>query len=113
MFPAVVQSHDEDLRQRIIAALAGWGALNDVSVDVQVVGGVARLIGKVPSHLAKKRCLDYCRHVAGVMRVEDAIHLQEPSRKHRRRAPASPQERHGRRRGGAQREVARDSKGNE
>ena len=71
MYPTLVQSDDDELKKRILISLRcrGVDALADAEIEVQ--GGVVMLKGKFASTHDRNLALECCRHVAGVLRIQD------------------------------------------
>jgi osmotically-inducible protein OsmY len=66
------QGEDTELERRIVNFL--HLRLPDVStIKVEAHHGTAILHGTVPSSSVQCRCLDCCRHVAGVLNVIDRL----------------------------------------
>jgi len=65
-----------DLQRRIMACLKNhFPALR--GVHVTVIGSTAALRGEVSSKNDKRLCLEYCRHVPGVIRIVDDLIVVE------------------------------------
>jgi osmotically-inducible protein OsmY len=62
---------DRDLERQIVNYLAMRNVPEAMSI--RAAGGNVRLIGMVPSSSAWHRCLQCCRHVAGVLNVIDRL----------------------------------------
>ena len=75
MYPYPAENHDDELERRILSCLQKRGVNGLVNIEVSVTGGVATISGRLPSLHAKNICLECCRHVAGVLRTVDAIHV--------------------------------------
>jgi len=74
---STVQPHDCDsetsqLRNRIVNYLY-QRIPNLDELDVEVHQATVILSGRVPSHSDQWRCVDCCRHVAGVLNVIDRL----------------------------------------
>lgn len=78
MFPTIVQSHDDELRQHVAEFLASRG-LRWKRLQVTVSSGVVVVDGRATSERDKRLCLECCRHVAGVVRVIDQIQVAHTS----------------------------------
>ena len=75
--PGSSQTRDEDLKRRIICFLLGRGLPSLRYLDVEVREGVAILRGRVQTYYEKQLATCCCRHVAGVLRIVDDIHVAE------------------------------------
>lgn len=65
-----------DLQRRIMACLnRRFPGLRDVHVTV--IGHTAEVRGKVSSPSDRRLCLEYCRHVPGVIRIVDELTVAE------------------------------------
>jgi len=65
-----------DLERRIMACLKSrFPALS--GVHVTVIGGTADIRGEVASKNDKRLCVEYCRHVPGVLRIVDELVVAE------------------------------------
>jgi osmotically-inducible protein OsmY len=65
-----------DLQRRIMACLKDrFPALR--GVHVTVIGGTADLRGEVSSKTDKRLCVEYCRHVPGVLKIVDELIVAE------------------------------------
>lgn len=71
MYPTVKQVEDRELTRRILHTLCCHGILEVESRNVRVAGGVVTIRGQFPSERERWVCLEFCRHVAGVLRVVD------------------------------------------
>lgn len=65
-------STDLDLQCRIVNYL-NQRLPNVTTIKVEIHDGTVILRGTVPSHSIQWRCLDCCRHVAGVLNVIDRL----------------------------------------
>lgn len=68
---------DLDLMRRTALVLHLRGICGADQVVIAAEGGTVILCGELESPHAKWQCLECCRHVAGVMRIVDQIHLSE------------------------------------
>jgi osmotically-inducible protein OsmY len=75
MYPTVEQVHDDELHRRIIGTLTGRGPWRLGPRQVTTTAGVATVRGRFASERDKLMCLEFCRHVAGVVRVVDNTHV--------------------------------------
>ena len=73
MYPTLVQADDGELKKRILISLQARGAHALESVELNVVGGVVTLSGRFATSHDRHFCLECCRHVAGVLRIVDAV----------------------------------------
>jgi osmotically-inducible protein OsmY len=72
MYPTVVQAHDDELKKRILISLQSRGVDRLDHANIQVSGGVVLMSGDFSSTSARHLALECCRHVAGVLRIEDS-----------------------------------------
>ena len=72
MYPTLVQAHDDELRRRIIISLQSRGVDCLSDAEIHVAGGVVLLSCKFASRYEHHLAMECCRHVAGVLRIEDA-----------------------------------------
>lgn len=77
MYPTILHSHDDELRQRVLNSLHEKGLDRLSEVDLSVCGGVVTLQGRFGSSDVRNRSLDCCRHVAAVLRVIDCTEVAE------------------------------------
>jgi hypothetical protein len=68
---------DLDLVRRTSLVLHTRGICGAEQVAISAQGGIVVLCGKLGSPHAKWQCLECCRHVAGVLRIIDQIHIPE------------------------------------
>lgn len=77
MYPTVQQTHDDDLKQRILCCVRGQGETGVEDLQVDVLGGIATLSGRIDSR-DHARFFALCQHVPGVLRVIDATEVAVP-----------------------------------
>lgn len=68
---------DLDLTRRTALVLYARGICGAEQVVISSNGGIVVLCGEVESSRAKWQCIECCRHVAGVMRIVDQLHISE------------------------------------
>jgi osmotically-inducible protein OsmY len=66
---------DYELERRTIRVLHIRGICDAKQVVVKVASGTVIVCGELASREAKWRCLECCRHVAGVIRVVDQLRV--------------------------------------
>jgi len=71
---------DRDLQRRIVNYLVMRNVPGAKSIHALAVGGNVVLDGTVPSLSARHRCLQCCRHVAGVLNVIDRLDVVPDNR---------------------------------
>jgi osmotically-inducible protein OsmY len=71
MYPTVVQADDNELRKRILILLQSRGVSCSAEPGIQVTGGVVSWSGKFASSSDRRLALECCRHMAGVLRIDD------------------------------------------
>jgi osmotically-inducible protein OsmY len=78
---------DGELRRRVFDYLRRRGIRGSDTVRLTVGNGSVLLEGNVTSSFVKRRCVDCCRHVAGVINVIDRlVVLPRPLRAERRQS---------------------------
>ncbi|MGE0758312.1 MAG: BON domain-containing protein [Pirellulaceae bacterium] len=70
MYPTWLQANNHELKDRIVRFLRQQGIEDTIRVHVD--RGVATISGWHSTARDHDRCLDCCRHVAGVVRIVDA-----------------------------------------
>jgi hypothetical protein len=75
MYPTPIQTDDVELAKRIVSFLFERHVAGLDQININVTGGVVTLFGHVPSAYDKFLCVECCRHVAGVVRIYDALEL--------------------------------------
>lgn len=97
MYPTQLQTNDHELAQRIANFLLARNIEGLENVGINVTGGVVTLSGKLPTAHDKFLCVECCRHVAGVVRLNDKLKIRgdatqdgQPTRK-RARLPRLPE----------------------
>lgn len=75
MYPTPLQTDDVELAKRIVNTLVDRHVCGLENVNINVTGGVVTLYGKVPTAHERFLCVECCRHVAGVVRIYDALEL--------------------------------------
>lgn len=78
------QVSDRVLEDRIRRRLGSHGLLHDAPVDVEVVGGVAQLVGEVPSIAARRAVATIAGKVDGITDVTNLVSLNETHATNRR-----------------------------
>lgn len=76
----MVSSSDYDLERRVVNFLLGRNPLALRGIRAEAHGGVVTLHGRVHSFYHKQLCLSCAQHVAGVIRLVDAIEVEPPRR---------------------------------
>ena len=76
MYPITEQMRDDLLAQRILGALASRGRHETWPVDCTTARGVVALRGRMPTAQSKRLCVELCRRVPGIARLEDALEVQ-------------------------------------
>lgn len=69
-------TNDDDLQRRTVLALYARGACGADQIVVRATGGTIVLCGELPSRAEQSRCVECCKHVAGVMRVVDLLRVR-------------------------------------
>ncbi len=72
---------NQELETRVLRFLYLKGVED---IDVEADGAVVTLRGRVFSERARRLCLDYCRHIPGVLHVQDELEIEEEIRKQNR-----------------------------
>lgn len=67
----------EDLRKRILRFLHLKNVSGIEDINAEVKGGVVTLSGRVSTARMKALCVEYCRHVAGVLHVLDDLSTRD------------------------------------
>lgn len=75
MYPTTVQWDNRDLARKIVAFLAARRLLDEVAIHVKADRGAIAIRGQVRSERERSICIECCRHVAGVVRVEDQLQV--------------------------------------
>lgn len=75
---------DTDLEHRLISFIYQQHVPNGERVEFTSQGGVVTVRGKLPTAHAKWMCIECCRRVAGVLRIDDQLSVgptivQQPS----------------------------------
>jgi hypothetical protein len=76
---------EEELRNRILRFLYLKNVQGIEDVYAEVTGGVVTLRGSVPTDRDRRLCVNYCRHVPGVLSVKDELDTDEDIRPAKRR----------------------------
>jgi hypothetical protein len=74
------QLADRELERRVLATLAARNVPGLRRLSVQVADGVVTIAGRVRSFYEKQLAQHLARHVAGVIRLADAVEVVEPPR---------------------------------
>jgi osmotically-inducible protein OsmY len=69
----------DDLASRVVRSLFAHGGLIAGIIEVTAKDGTVTVRGQVPDGHVKRRCLDCCRHVAGVNKLIDQLEVRPSS----------------------------------
>jgi hypothetical protein len=65
------------LRQRIFAMLLARNVPAIDALEIEVSGGTVTIRGRLPSPQAIRLCIECCRHMPGVLRVNDKLEIED------------------------------------
>src|SRR5687768_8704160 len=87
MYPTVLQSHDNELKNRILTCIHSLRIVRVEGLQVRVAGGIATVCGRLRSTRDYDLCLQFCRRVPGVVRIVDELEVDPPFANQFRREP--------------------------
>jgi len=75
MYPTMIQWNDQELARSITGFFQDRQLTDVTAIEIQAAGGVIVMRGRVGSERDRVLCLQCCRHVAGVVRVDDQLQV--------------------------------------